>query len=227
MSIKTQILNYKNELPSTVKLVAVSKFKSNDAILEAYEAGQRAFAESRPQELRDKAASLPKDIEWHFIGNLQSNKIKYVAPVAKLVHSVSNEKILLELADYCSKNCIKLDILIEVFIAKDDTKQGFDSKELIQLFEKISTDRILCDSINSLNIRGLMGMASFTDNADQIREEFTEISQLFNEIKSIDYKFLPNFDQLSIGMSGDYKIAIECGATMVRIGTSIFGERDY
>ncbi|MBR6661262.1 MAG: YggS family pyridoxal phosphate-dependent enzyme [Bacteroidales bacterium] len=225
MSIKTQILNYKSELPSTVKLVAVSKFKSNEAILEAYNAGQRAFAESRPQELRDKAAALPKDIEWHFIGNLQSNKIKYVAPVAKLVHSVSNEKLLLELANYCTLNNLTLDILIEVSIATDDSKQGFIKSELIELFEKIESDNLFAEKIKHLNIRGLMGMASFTDDQEQIKAEFTTISQLFRDIKSNNYKFLTNFDQLSIGMSGDYKIAIECGATMVRIGTSIFGDR--
>jgi len=210
MSISNEIVRMNNELPSTVKLVAVSKFKPSNAIAEAYEVGQRAFAESRPQELAQKAATLPEDIEWHFIGHLQTNKIKQVLPVVSLIQSVDSEHLLSAISREALLCNRVVDCLLEVHIAHEESKQGFSFNEARDILSRL-------DSFPGVNIIGLMGMASFVDDQEQIRKEFHSLKIFFDE-----YPFLK---ELSMGMSGDYLIAIDEGATMVRIGTTIFGSR--
>lgn len=222
MSIASQILKINGELPSTVKLVAVSKFNPADAIKEAYDAGQRIFGESRPQELKEKVAQLPSDIQWHFIGHLQTNKLKMVLPYVALVHSVDSERLLMEINKYAVKNSLKVNCLLEVFIAQEETKQGFSKDELFELLDKIHQH-----PLEGVDICGLMGMASFVEDDNQIATEFDQLQGIFNQAKEKYISTLPNFKELSMGMSGDYKIAIEKGSTLVRIGTSIFGARNY
>lgn len=225
MGIKENILQINKELPPSTKLVAVSKFKPAEAIQQAYDAGQRSFAESRPQELKQKVGILPKDIEWHFIGHLQTNKIKMVVPYVTLIHSIDSERLLLEVGEYARKNGYKIGVLLELFIAQEESKQGFSSEEIIALFDKIAQDAELQEKLSNISFRGLMGMASFVDNEEQIRDEFSKLLLLRDEIKKRSYPFLDNFTELSFGMSGDYHIAAQMGSTMVRIGTSIFGDR--
>lgn len=225
MGIKENILQINKELPPSTKLVAVSKFKPAEAIQQAYDAGQRSFAESRPQELKQKVGILPKDIEWHFIGHLQTNKIKMVVPYVTLIHSIDSERLLLEVGEYARKNGYKIGVLLELFIAQEESKQGFSSEEIIALFDKIAQDAELQEKLSNISFRGLMGMASFVDNEEQIRDEFSKLLLLRDEIKKRSYPFLYNFTELSFGMSGDYHIAAQMGSTMVRIGTSIFGDR--
>ena len=227
MGVKENILQINKELPPSTKLVAVSKFKPAEAIMQAYEAGQRVFAESRPQELKLKAESLPKDIQWHFIGHLQTNKIKMVVPYTKLIHSIDSERLLLEVADYSKKHGYHTDVLLELFIAQEESKQGFSEEEILDLFERISSDADFKEKFSNIAFRGLMGMASFVDDQSQIRGEFSKLIALKDEIKKRSYPFLNNFSELSFGMSGDYHIAAQMGSTMVRIGTSIFGDRNY
>ena len=222
MSIASQILKINGELPSTVKLVAVSKFNPADAIKEAYDAGQRIFGESRPQELKEKVAQLPSDIQWHFIGHLQTNKLKMVLPYVALVHSVDSERLLMEINKYAVRNSLKVNCLLEVFIAQEETKQGFSKDELFELL-----DRIHQHPLEGVDICGLMGMASFVEDDNQIAAEFDQLQGIFNQAKEKYISTFPNFKELSMGMSGDYKIAIERGSTLVRIGTSIFGARNY
>ena len=222
MSISNQIHTIINELPSTVKLVAVSKFNPVEAIQEAYSAGQRIFAESRPQELLQKVSQLPQDIQWHFIGHLQTNKLKMVLPYASLIHSVDSRKLLVEISKYASKNSLKVKCLLEVFIAQEESKQGFSQEELFELLDEFTSN-----PLPGVEICGLMGMASFVEDEQQIREEFGKLSSIFNAAREKYISTLPGFKELSMGMSGDYKIAIEYGSTMVRIGTTIFGARNY
>lgn len=222
MSISDQIKKINNELPSTVKLVAVSKFNPVDAIQEAYNAGQRIFGESRPQELVQKVSQLPDDVQWHFIGHLQTNKLKMVLPYVSLVHSVDSERLLMEIEKYAVKNGLKVKCLLEMFVAQEESKQGFSREELMALLDKLDQN-----PLQGVEICGLMGMASFVEDREQIRREFEELRSAFSEIKEKYISAHPNFNELSMGMSGDYKIAIECGSTMVRIGTTIFGARNY
>ena len=222
MSIQAQIIKINNELPSTVKLVAVSKFNPVEAIQEAYDAGQRIFGESRPQELKEKVHLLPDDIQWHFIGHLQTNKLKMVLPYVSLIHSVDSERLLEEISKYAVKNSLKVKCLLEVFIAQEESKQGFSKDELFALLDKLQQN-----PIEGVEICGLMGMASFVEDETQITAEFEELACIFNQVKEKYISTLPNFKELSMGMSGDYKIAIEKGSTLVRIGTSIFGARNY
>lgn len=228
-SIKSNLYKLNSELPPSTKLVAVSKFKPVEAIMEAYQAGQRVFAESRPQELKMKAEALPKDIEWHFIGHLQTNKVKMVVPYTTLIHSIDSEKLLFEVADYATKHEMETSVLLEVFIATEESKQGFSPEEVLDLLNRIEGDSSLKGRLSSVKIRGLMGMASFTDDKGQIRGEFSQLTSLFDEIKKRaserNLSWLNHFSELSFGMSGDYRIAVEMGSTMVRIGTSIFGNR--
>lgn len=222
MSISNQITKINNELPSTVKLVAVSKFNPVDAIQEAYNAGQRIFGESRPQELVQKVSQLPDDVQWHFIGHLQTNKLKMVLPYVSLVHSVDSERLLIEIEKYAVKNGLKVKCLLEMFVAQEESKQGFSREELMFLLDKLEQN-----PLQGVEICGLMGMASFVEDREQIRREFEELRSTFSEIREKYISAHPNFNELSMGMSGDYKIAIECGSTMVRIGTTIFGARNY
>ena len=222
MSISSEIERLNNELPSTVKLVAVSKFNPSEAIMEAYQAGQRIFGESRPQELLQKVQELPSDIQWHFIGHLQTNKLKMVLPYASLIHSVDSERLLVEINKYAVKNNLKVKCLLELFVAQEETKQGFSKEELMQLMEKLQRE-----PLEGVEICGLMGMASFVDDEQQIRGEFAALKEAFDQIRDKYISTHPNFNELSMGMSGDYKIAVEMGSTMVRIGTTIFGARNY
>lgn len=220
--ISEAIQQIKLELPQSVELVAVSKFHPRDAIMEAYNAGQRLFGENRPQELAQKAPFLPKDIKWHFLGHLQKNKIKLVVPNAYLIQSIDTEDLLWAVDRYAAANNIKTHCLLEVYIASEESKQGFSPEEILVLLEKLRKTPTA-----STTICGLMGMASFTSDTEQIRGEFKRIAELYKNIKASYSELLPQFNTLSIGMSSDYKIAIEEGSTMVRIGTSIFGPRQY
>ena len=222
MSIQAQIKKINNELPSTVKLVAVSKFNPAEAIQEAYDAGQRIFGESRPQELFQKVSVLPDDIKWHFIGHLQTNKLKMVLPYVDMVHSVDSERLLVEINKYAVKNNLKVKCLLEVFIAQEESKQGFSKDELFSLLDKMQQE-----TMSGVEICGLMGMASFVDDRNQIAAEFDQLKGIFDMAREKYISTLPNFNELSMGMSGDYDIAVEKGSTLVRIGTSIFGARNY
>ena len=245
--IRDNLSTIRKELPSGVTLVAVSKFHPSSAIREAYEAGQRDFAESRPQELAAKAAELPPDIRWHFIGHLQRNKLKMVLPYAYLIHSVDSVKLLDEIQKFAAKDNLRVRILLEVFISSDSTKQGFsfeEARNLISIFasQGAPSQGALPQAAPSqgaspypnIILCGLMGMASLTDDTERILAEFRSLKSLFDEARKLraalraaqdDDAPLREFEILSMGMSGDYPLAIEAGATHVRIGTAIFGPR--
>lgn len=218
--IKKQLENIKSEITNEVTLVAVSKKKSNDVIIEAYEAGQRIFGENRVQELTDKYEALPKDIEWHMIGHLQTNKVKYIVPFVALIHGVHKFKLLKEINKQAKKVDRIIDVLIQFHIAQEDSKFGFDFDEAKEMLE---SDQI--HTLENINFRGVMGMATFTDNEEQVRDEFRTLNNYFQVFKSNFFKFNEDFNIISMGMSGDYKIAIEEGSNMVRVGSAIFGER--
>jgi pyridoxal phosphate enzyme (YggS family) len=222
MSVSENLQSIKKSLPENVTLVAVSKTQSNEKILEAYQAGHKVFGENYVQELVDKAAVLPKDIEWHFIGHLQSNKIKYIAPFISLIHSVDSFKLLKEINKQGVKNNRIINCLLQIYIAKEETKFGLDEKEMYEILN--SND---FKQLHNIKICGLMGMASNTQNMNEVKNEFLYLKKIFDDIK---YKFNENninVTTLSMGMSGDYKLAIECGSNMIRIGSSIFGARNY
>ena len=220
MSIAEHIKEIKNELPSAVRLVAVSKFHPSEVIREAYGAGQRIFGESRPQELYKKVGELPSDIEWHFIGHLQSNKLKFVLPYVSLIHSVDSKKLFYEIIRYAADNNLNIKLLLEVHIAMEESKQGFSKQELLELLEQVSIN-----PPSGVDICGLMGMASFVEDYEQIRREFKGLVSLFSLVKERYGSIFPDFKELSMGMSNDYRIAVECGSTMIRIGSRIFGAR--
>ncbi len=221
MSIANNLLKYKKELDaSAVKLVAVSKFQDADAVLEAYNAGQRIFGENIVQELVEKQELLPKDIEWHLIGHLQTNKVKYIAPFISVIESVDSLKLLLEINKQAAKNKRIIDCLLQVYIADEDTKFGLDFHEVVELLRSEEFQ-----ALENVRIVGLMGIASNTDAEKRIRDEFEELKVLFDGIKISYFRKDDSFRELSMGMSSDYKIAIEEGSTMVRIGSSIFGKR--
>lgn len=216
MSIAENLKKIKNELPEKVTLVAVSKTKSDNEILQAYEAGHRIFGENKVQEMTEKWSSLPKDIEWHMIGHVQRNKVKYMAPYVSLIHGVDSLKLLREVNKQGRKHDRVIPCLLQVFIAEEETKFGFDEQELQEL---LASNEL--KDLSHVKIKGLMGMATFTDNKEQIRKEFHSLKTMFEALKTV----LSDISILSMGMSGDYKIAIEEGSTMVRIGSSIFGAR--
>ncbi|NNK20254.1 MAG: YggS family pyridoxal phosphate-dependent enzyme [Flavobacteriaceae bacterium] len=216
MSIAENLKKIKNELPEKVTLVAVSKTKSDNEILQAYEAGHRIFGENKVQEMTEKWSSLPKDIEWHMIGHVQRNKVKYMAPYVSIIHGVDSLKLLREVNKQGRKHDRVIPCLLQVFIAEEETKFGFDEQELQEL---LASNEL--KDLSHVKIKGLMGMATFTDNKEQIRKEFHSLKTMFEALKTL----LPDISILSMGMSGDYKIAIEEGSTMVRIGSSIFGAR--
>ncbi len=203
-----------------VTLVAVSKTKPASEILELYEMGQRDFGENYVQELVDKAAQLPAGIRWHFIGHLQSNKVKFIVPVVHLVHGVDSLKLLQEINKQAQKQGKVIDCLLQVFIAKEETKFGLDETELEELIQYLVKE----NQLNSICIRGFMGMASFSDNMDLVRSEFRCLKSIFKKYQPINTPVI-RIDTLSMGMSGDYRIAIKEGSTMVRIGSLLFGER--
>lgn len=222
MSVTENLKTIKNLLPENVTLVAVSKTQSNEKIMEAYQCGQRVFGENYVQELVDKANVLPKDIEWHFIGHLQSNKVKYIAPFIALIHGVDSFKLLKEINKQAQKNNRTINCLLQIHIAKEETKFGLDENEL---FEILNSDEL--KNLSNINICGLMGMASNTDNIHEVKEEFLYLNQLFQKLKNKYTANNINVTTLSMGMSNDFQIAIECGSNMVRIGSSIFGARIY
>lgn len=220
LTIREIILSLKNELPPEVKLIAVSKTKPAALLLEAYEAGQRVFGENYVQELTEKFDLLPKDIEWHMIGHLQSNKVKYIAPFVTWIHGVDSEKLLIEINKQAVKSNRIIQVLLQVHIASEETKFGFDEIELLDLLLRVDPSKL-----THVRIRGLMGMASFSDNSAQVREEFKNLKLIHTKIKNSAFQEKAEFDQLSMGMSGDWKMAVEEGSTMVRIGSAIFGSR--
>lgn len=218
--IAEKILALKQTLPASVQLVAVSKTKPNEDLIQAYQAGQRVFGENKVQEMADKYESLPKDIEWHLIGHLQTNKVKFIAPFVTLIHAVDSLKLLKEIDKEAKKNNRVIDCLLQFFIASEETKFGLSFEEATEILE--SKEFI---EMENVRIVGLMGMASFVKDEEQIRDEFRTLYNYFQVIKSHHFKFNPDFKELSMGMSGDYAIAIEEGSTMVRIGSNIFGGR--
>jgi pyridoxal phosphate enzyme (YggS family) len=221
MSIANNLLKYKNELDArAVQLVAVSKYQDAEAVLEAYNAGQRIFGENIVQELVEKEATLPKDIQWHLIGHLQTNKVKYIAPFITLIESVDSLKLLQEINKQAAKNKRIIDCLLQVYIADEDTKFGLGFDEVVEL---LRADEF--QELKHVRIVGLMGIASNTDSEKRIRDEFEELKVLFDGVKLTYFRKEDSFKEISMGMSSDYKIAIEEGSTMVRIGSSIFGKR--
>jgi hypothetical protein len=221
MSIADNIRSLKNETDTIkVQLVAVSKTKPVEEVKEAYDAGQRLFGENMVQELVDKYEHLPKDIEWHLIGHLQTNKVKYIAPFISMIQSVDSLKLLQEIDKHAQKNDRTIDCLLQVYIADEETKYGLGFDEAIEL---LRSDEYA--GLNHIRIRGLMGIATNTDNEKQVKEEFYELKTFFDGIKQSYFRQDPTFDVLSMGMSSDYKIAIEEGSNMVRLGGTIFGQR--
>ena len=215
--IKDNLHEINSKLPSDVTLVAVSKFHPVERLMEAYNAGQRVFAESRPQELAAKVPQMPADVQWHFIGHLQTNKLKLVLPYVSLVQSVDSLHLLQAISTWAVANSRVIDVLLELHLGAEQTKQGFSEDEILSLCHSERSEE-------SIRIRGLMGMASNTEDRAQVEGEFARLEALYKRIKASG---MEGFDTLSIGMSGDWPLAVQHGATMVRIGTDIFGPREY
>ena len=218
MSIQSNLKNIQASIPEHVTLVAVSKTKPSSDIEEAYASGQRIFGENKVQELCDKFEVLPKDIEWHMIGHLQRNKVKYITPFVSLIHGVDSERLLREINKQAAKNDRIVNCLLQFHIAKEETKFGFSREEILEL---ISTG--VFNELKNICIKGVMGMATNTDNQDEVAKEFSSLSSLANELQA---HFGDDFKTVSMGMSCDYSLAIENGSNMVRVGSSIFGERN-
>jgi pyridoxal phosphate enzyme (YggS family) len=219
MSIKDNLRNIKSALPANVSLVAVSKTKPVPDLMEAYEAGQRIFGENKIQEMAEKWEAMPKDIQWHMIGHVQTNKVKFMAQFVSLIHGVDSLKLLEEINKQALKNNRIIDCLLQIHIAEEETKFGLDEKELESLLNSATFQEM-----KNIRIVGLMGMATFTEDKNQIKKEFTHLKSIFDKLQSRK-DALQYVSTLSMGMSGDYPLAIECGSTMVRIGSSIFGGR--
>ena len=221
MSIAANISAIKGETErANVKLIAVSKTKSAEDVMEAYEAGQRIFGENLVQELVDKYEKLPKDIEWHLIGHLQTNKVKLIAPFIKLIQSVDSLKLLQEINKQAFKNSRVIDCLLQIYIADEDTKYGLGFDEAIDLLRSEEFAEL-----KNIRITGVMGIATNTENPKLIREEFYELKTLFKGLKETYFKNVDSFNEISMGMSSDYNIAIEQGSTMIRLGSTLFGKR--
>lgn len=217
MSIQENYNHIKSQLPSDVQLVAVSKTHPVSAIQEVYDLGQRVFGENKVQEVTEKYPLLPKDIQWHLIGHLQTNKVKYIAEFVDTIQSVDSEKLIREINKEAAKHNRIIKVLLQVKIAEEESKFGLDINEAKDLFEQY-----LSGEFQNIEITGLMGMATFTDDKDQVKKEFLNLKSLFDELNQ-----LKNLETLSMGMSDDFPIAIECGANSVRVGSAIFGRRDY
>ncbi|WP_281234202.1 YggS family pyridoxal phosphate-dependent enzyme [Flavobacterium gelatinilyticum] len=217
MSIQSNLNTIKATLPEHVTLVAVSKTKPVSDLMQAYEAGQRIFGENKIQEMTEKWEQMPKDIQWHMIGHVQSNKVKFMAPYVTLIHGVDSLKLLQEINKQALKNNRVIDCLLQVYIAEEESKFGLDENELNELLTSVEFK-----NLKNIRILGLMGMATFTENQNQIKKEFTHLKSIFD---SIQKQQIVDLKTISMGMSGDYQLAITCGSTMVRIGSSIFGGR--
>lgn len=223
MSISKNLNNIKSQLPAHVTLVAVSKTKPVADLMEAYDAGQHIFGENYVQELVEKQEQMPNDIQWHFIGHLQSRKVKLIAPFVSLIHGVDSLKLLQEINKQGAKNNRVIDCLLQVFIAEEESKFGLDEQELEEMLKQVQHDK---ENFKNIRIVGLMGMATFTENQNQIEKEFKHLKTIFDKYKKLNTEHC-QLNTLSMGMSGDYQLAISCGSTMVRIGSSIFGTRNY
>lgn len=219
MSIESNLLSIKATLPEQVTLVAVSKTKPISHLMQAYEAGQRIFGENKIQEMVEKWEAMPKDIQWHMIGHVQTNKVKFMAPFVSLIHGVDSLKLLQEIDKQAKKNNRTIDCLLQIYIAEEETKFGLDEEEVGTLLSSSTFQEL-----KNIRVVGLMGMATFTDNQNQIKKEFTHLKTIFDNRKIINTSNC-QLNTISMGMSGDYKLAIDCGSTMVRIGSSIFGGR--
>ena len=217
--IRKNLIRLTSELPSDVELVAVSKFHPVERLMEAYRAGQRVFGESRPQELAAKVPQMPADVRWHFIGHLQTNKLKQVLPYASLVQSVDSVRLLEAIDRWGSVNGRVIDVLLELHLGAEDTKQGFPEEEVMAVVEASRWPHV--------RLRGLMGMATNTEDAAVVEADFARIETLFHRVRRTFPECAGTFTELSIGMSGDWPLAVRHGATMVRIGTEIFGPREY
>ncbi|MCP9199759.1 YggS family pyridoxal phosphate-dependent enzyme [Gramella sp. GC03-9] len=217
MNISENIKKYRSELPEHVKLVAISKTKPNEDLLEAYRAGQRIFGENKIQEMTDKWEQLPKDIEWHMVGHVQRNKVKYMAPFVSLIHAVDSLKLLKEINKRAKQNERTINCLLQIKIAEEDSKFGISREEAREILTSEAYSKM-----NNVKIIGLMGMATFTDDMEQVKREFQHLKSVFDDFR----QEFPALEELSMGMSGDYQVAVDCGSSMVRIGSSIFGARN-
>ena len=222
MSVAENLNKIKSTLPAGVRLVAVSKTKPESDIMEAYNAGHRIFGENHAQEMKQKHADLPADIEWHFIGHLQTNKIKYIVDYVKLIHSIDSASLLQAVNKEAAKHGVVVDCLLQFFIATEETKFGMNLDEARQLLE---SDEF--KAMQNVRICGVMGIGSLTDDKDQTNREFAHLKQIFDTLKSDYFAANDEFKEISMGMSGDYQLAIAHGSTMVRVGSSIFGQRYY
>lgn len=222
MNISENLKKLKSELPESVSLVAVSKTRTLDEIMEAYNSGQRIFGENKVQEMESKWPEMPKDVEWHMIGHLQRNKVKYMAPFVSLVHAVDSLRLLKEINKEAKKNERVIKCLLQIKIAEEDSKFGMDKTDAINLLTSEDYKKL-----QNIKVVGLMGMATFTEDEKQVSNEFSKLKRIFDEFQNQSKEFGTEFSILSMGMSGDYKLAIENGSTMVRIGSAIFGEREY
>ncbi|MCB0468519.1 MAG: YggS family pyridoxal phosphate-dependent enzyme [Aequorivita sp.] len=218
MIVSENLKKLNKELPNNVTLIAVSKTKPVSDLMEAYNAGQRTFGENKIQEMEAKWQEMPKDVEWHMIGHVQRNKVKYMAPFVSLIHAVDSLKLLKEINKEAEKNKRSIDCLLQIKIAEEDSKFGMNEADAAKLLASEEYKKF-----QNLNIVGLMGMATFTEDKKQISEEFQKLKKIYDRLKILN----PEFRILSMGMSGDYKIAIENGSNMVRVGSAIFGERNY
>jgi len=220
MNIKENLEQVKNEIPETVKLVAVSKTKPVEIIQEAYDAGQRVFGENKAQEMSTKHEQLPKDIEWHFIGHMQTNKVKYIAPFVSLIPSVDSLKVLKEINKQAEKNNRVIDCLLQFHIAEEESKFGLSLEGAKELLQQPGLP-----AMEHVQIAGVMGMASFTSDQEQVTKEFALLKDIYSQLKEGYFKDTPTFKEISMGMSGDYRMALQDGSTMVRVGSAIFGAR--
>jgi pyridoxal phosphate enzyme (YggS family) len=222
MSIAQNLTKIKSQLPAHVTLVAVSKTKPVSDLMEAYNAGQRIFGENKIQEMTEKWEQMPKDIQWHMIGHVQTNKVKYMAAYVNLIHGVDSLKLLQEINKQAKKYNRIIDCLLQVYIAEEESKFGLDEQELDEILTRVQNDK---ENFKNIRIVGLMGMATFTENQNQIEKEFNRLKSIFDKYKKLNTEHC-QLSTLSMGMSGDYKLAISCGSTMVRVGSSIFGIRN-
>lgn len=221
MGIREKLLKIKGGITETVKLIAVSKTKPVEDIMEAYDAGQRIFGENKAQELIYKQPELPGDIQWHFIGHMQTNKVKFIAPFVSMIEAVDSLKLLREIDKQAAKNNCTINCLMQFHIAGEDTKFGLDLDEAGEILESPGFKEM-----KNINVCGVMGMATFTDDMEQVRSEFRNLKRIFTELKSRYFSASDEFKEISMGMSSDYQTAIEEGSTIVRIGSLIFGDRN-